>query len=1156
MDEEIALNELIIKEEIIDFEDLKDAVGRNSDVDSLPLIYTTRLDDMVIINSNTSHLQPREVNAIIVEESKPKLQAFPNIRYSRSCKKTYNAMKKKLKEIYCSKNRNLGMSDFDAEFSEALFVAHSIKREVYDDLIGATKSIPSDANLLIKSEVSDEPVGACKYSELLKLCRPCSVVLSRIDSREVLNSVTPILKIISVGKTKGHQNIPAQIDSSSDEEPLIALNSNLRKSKLESNDSEPICGVKTETGLLEVCKSSHNLKLEPDYQKKNIASFPKRLLVEAVIQVTELYSKECYSYYYNNRGYLLGYYKEKEDDPIKSYLFSGSKKICHKIKSCCWTQRDGIIQSLYPKVLLYNSLRFMRKSHNCPAGKCICCCQKQQEIFDKPDMESTNEAPSDDHLSLLYETKEMEALEMGIKSAILEMNNESRIKQKELQNLLENCNIKLPVKNGVVSLIDQALMYKKRLPKKPIDNRRLLSLKLDNSQSSIIVLRNYAADEREIYELNPDGELKSYFKLTCYNNTERSDVKRLLRKTMQVNDVICCWYKRENLINKLIESKTVHHSTVKYMRTRHMCKGNECYCCCVLPKAKKVTLTNIKFPSRPHYWSGLLDTMRAPPKTSESLDHYAVKPGTKSIYSCTIPMKPALSSVSTRAIAMKPAVSSVSTRAIVIKPAAGSASTRAVKPAASTVSTSARTVAARPPVLPRLLPKGTPGTSVIPQTTTLRPDNSCIKPFSINMSTTAPKPTTDKGCQFVGIKAAPTRGLELDSALLEQPKNPTKVEGDVLTKEVNTLVTSILERFKDVRLTINSEGKVAAALNTPVSNLSTVELKVLANVLSYAQSQVNSLGLNSSMNLRNLINEKVGNPQSATSIDPTSVYKAFGDNVNLKNISSNTANANITSVTSNHLDSNMPVNHDINDYFTKSLCMKNKQFTNSFFSLISTKLEAEEPNVRVPVIQNVFSLQDKDTTRIEDSSATVFYRKPANQKQPPTLLVDTVKLYDNNKKRKGVTDTEVTPKTKKIRVPTPAKLHVDPVDKPNLVIDSLNESLPPTQTRTIEINGVRLDIPLLSNKNYGAPSVSAPIQSPRMTKPRIIREHNFKAFMPQPPIISCDNSNDEIVEESPIVETPFFEASVGTTIEDIEIHEVPMKTEEDFHEEDDCILGV
>ncbi|RVE51820.1 hypothetical protein evm_003623 [Chilo suppressalis] len=73
---------------------------------------------------------------------------------------------------------------------------------------------------------------------------------------------------------------------------------------------------------------------------------------------------------------------------------------------------------------------------------------------------------------------------------------------------------------------------------------------------------------------------------------------------------------------------------------------------------------------------------------------------------------------------------------------------------------------------------------------------------------------------------------------------------------VNTMISSIMHRFKHIKLSLSAEGKVQAILDTPATTFSKLELNILSKILEHAQEQVKDLGIvdNSNNNLSDPLN--------------------------------------------------------------------------------------------------------------------------------------------------------------------------------------------------------------------------------------------------------------------------------------------------------------
>ncbi|CAG9792863.1 unnamed protein product [Diatraea saccharalis] len=87
---------------------------------------------------------------------------------------------------------------------------------------------------------------------------------------------------------------------------------------------------------------------------------------------------------------------------------------------------------------------------------------------------------------------------------------------------------------------------------------------------------------------------------------------------------------------------------------------------------------------------------------------------------------------------------------------------------------------------------------------------------------------------------------------IPQPSEPLTPEDPT----VKALIASILERFKNIHLSLSAEGKVVALLDAPAASLSNEELTILSDILTRAQEQIQSFGIidSSSSNLADPLN--------------------------------------------------------------------------------------------------------------------------------------------------------------------------------------------------------------------------------------------------------------------------------------------------------------
>ncbi|XP_063369870.1 uncharacterized protein LOC134658192 [Cydia amplana] len=939
-DSDVEVLEEDIKTEVIDIdensnEDKKDLNILNNvvhDLELIPIVYTTKLDDMFV--GRTLYpigFDPKEATDRILKESKPVLRTIPGPpKKGRKNKWRFRELEDTLRRIYHPINK-MPIKEIETEPDICNIQIDSVKSEVIDEPIIEVK-----IETLEEQSTKAAPKDTCKYSELLKQCKPCSVLLPvLIGQGQVLHGG----QLLKASKVKKGGAVSSSLSSSDDDVPLITFPPDLL---IERGNKPEIPEKSIQPKVIEI-----NSLQRKKSNKVTSFEIAQRVLRNSLLEIEDIFSNEHFFYFTDNDGNLLHYFENLKNKAL--YEATSLHEARYKISNCCWVKKDEFVMSLYPKVLKYPNVRFIKTTHPCKPGACICCCRKT-EVYKKPDVDfsgeqSVSKKSVDDGV--------VRDLEDEIDVSIININRAPKLNSNDwLKNILTAKRTD-DVKN---SLIGKALNYKKPPPAKSADNRRLVTLKKANFHNPVLVFRNYAEDFIEIYEVDCMGNIETYLRTTCYSNASRPDVVKLLKRRTVTTEAVCCWYKREEVISKLHASNALHPDAIKYVRTTHTCQSKECKCCCKPEIKTGIQLDNIPLPKR-----SLLSLQAI----------NAWKPG-------------------------------------------------------------------------NLLEKG------------------------------------DDDCQITSVMTSPTlkqlpQNTEIPNTAVPPSMFVTDVvDSDELSKEVNSLIASILDRFKDVRLTINGDGKVAAALNTPVNTLSTVELKVLANILSFAQSQINLLGSKvssgSSLCLSNIINLKVDDVQSNTTIDPNTVYKEFGKNINLN--TSNTTQTQPIQPTIVNMNPPLafpqaPTAPQTYTFFTDSMSSKKQQFNDAFSSFVNSKIDANT-GTATPVIENVFSLKETETESAEENSScsTVWYRKPASQSSSSTSTPEMTTTNNTSKKRSDDSKLE-TGQPKKIRVKSPTKLGAVMTSPPSMTANIPIQQTPPA-------GGVMPGVYVLPNNNFVVQSLGQP----------------------------------------------------------------------------------
>ncbi|CAG9792864.1 unnamed protein product [Diatraea saccharalis] len=276
--------------------------------------------------------------------------------------------------------------------------------------------------------------------------------------------------------------------------------------------------------------------------------------------------------------------------------------------------------------------------------------------------------------------------------------------------------------------------------------------------------------------------------------------------------------------------------------------------------------------------------------------------------------------------------------------------------------------------------------------------------------------------------------LQSPTNVLITPPSITSIfqSSELLQQEeptVQVLIASILERFKNIRLSLNAEGKIVALLDTPATALSSDELTILSDIIGRVQEQVKMLGIidNSSSNLADPLNDSqnininlIRSQKYGTNIENefipcprtneiplnpkpllTSCRKNFNVSCNRKRLKKNSSLGEETE----KIDKVIHASSDIYEAYTSLTHLKNEQYQRS--------LEAYKKHSKgsfAPKIKNVYSLNEGQTKKTK--SDKVSYITSSTQtdiskiKRPRKRSLEKTSILENIlKSKKTKTDS-------------------------------------------------------------------------------------------------------------------------------------------------------
>ncbi|XP_061723756.1 uncharacterized protein LOC133529982 [Cydia pomonella] len=445
-DSDVEVLEEDIKTEVVDVdensnEDTKDLNILNNvvhDLELIPIVYTTKLDDMFV--GRTLYpvgLDPKETTARIIKESKPVLRTIPGPpKKGRKNKRRFSELEDTLRRIY-HPTKEMAIKEIETEPAICNIKIDSVKSEIVDEPIVEVKI----EDLEGQSEKA-APKDTCKYSELLKQCKQCSVLLPAvIGYGQVLHGG----QLLKASKVQKRGAVSTSLSSSDDDVPLITFPPDLLIERVK----KPEIPVKpTQPNVIEINS------LQRRKSKGTSSEIAQRILRNSLLEIEDIFSNEHFFYFTDNDGNLLHYFENLKDKPL--YEAASLHESRYKISNCCWVKKDEFVMSLYPKVLKYPNVRFIRTTHPCKPGACTCCCRKK-EVYKKPDLDFSDvqSVPSSSKES--DDVGVVRDLEEEIDVSIININRTPKLNSNEwLKNILTAKRT-----NDKNSLIGKALKYKK-----------------------------------------------------------------------------------------------------------------------------------------------------------------------------------------------------------------------------------------------------------------------------------------------------------------------------------------------------------------------------------------------------------------------------------------------------------------------------------------------------------------------------------------------------------------------------------------------------------------------------------------------------------------------------------------------------------------------
>ncbi|XP_012545147.2 uncharacterized protein LOC101742880 isoform X2 [Bombyx mori] len=225
-------------------------------------------------------------------------------------------------------------------------------------------------------------------------------------------------------------------------------------------------------------------------------------------------------------------------------------------KVCCWYARENIIKKLIKEQKPESILTRIKEKHLCPSDKCTCCCKTLNPANLRRIGNADNCVPG---------------------QSKGEPNNSVAVFSDDYIDLTDNDlenNVKEPIKEPEESISFDEILKKMLVSKRYADD--YLLKKLSNNKDVNVS----GPKTSKVSFLNENNQ---------YNHYETDINGEVIQSlTFEGGDFetkdsyygkVCCWYARENIIKKLKEEQKPA-SILTCIKKKHFCSIDKCTCCC------------------------------------------------------------------------------------------------------------------------------------------------------------------------------------------------------------------------------------------------------------------------------------------------------------------------------------------------------------------------------------------------------------------------------------------------------------------------------------------------------------------------------------------------------------------------------------------------
>lgn len=359
------------------------------------------------------------------------------------------------------------------------------------------------------------------------------------------------------------------------------------------------------------------------------------------------------------------------------------------------------------------------------------------------------------------------------------------IPQKNIESL-ENKEVSVTVNSN--SVIDKAKNYMPNVPDPPITKKQTK----DFLESAVIIIKyhrvifsqtNILGDN---YEIGKDGELLNFLRPTV--NRSIPEEKQLYEKyDRQFHNnsrtyftyLVCCWHKREGIIMRLVDINNLKPNIIFFLRTPHPCRSDKCICCCKPHPCSDINFNNISTFKKNTNMYRKVPVVVTDKEKRNIISSKSKRPNQNTL-------------------------------------------NKDVDMDIQSIKTSNR----HKPT--RIINKTKPQIGL---------NKECASQDNNKLS------FNSRSAHYPAVKNSQTSTNNKQNESTVNKIMNLSSANTVSTTTPTTLINKILDRFKGLILSVNENGKLTAIINTAPGTLSTVEIKVISDILLHASSQIEQLGI-------------------------------------------------------------------------------------------------------------------------------------------------------------------------------------------------------------------------------------------------------------------------------------------------------------------------